>query len=264
MNATILQFASLLAPVMENAFWPALLTLFVVAVALRAAYGFTGKPGFFANKPGFWGTIPGLLVAFGIFGTFVAVAGAFSAMGDVSTGKGLEAFMGNMMGALSASVGGFLASVVFQFLDGLMGKEKVAPQASVSNTTSISFEKPVKAPRFVKRSKPLPTPLPVPSVETIPDFAMAPAEELPVVTNLENIEMPPIPEIETSPAEDDRLAILRHRLETLNTYIEKADQDKASGVMPVEMWEEEHAAYLEEKNRLETELSELESRPQAA
>jgi len=61
-----------------------------------------------------------------------------------------------------------------------------------------------------------------------------------------------------APAEEDRLANLRHRLETLNEYIQKADEDKASGVMPLEMWEEERAVYLEEKQRLETELTELE------
>lgn len=135
----------------------------------------------------------------------------------------------------------------------------------------------------------IPIPTPLPSVEDFPDFEAPPSPspaddfrgfgessidlpELPTNTAEVNLNeaFPVLTEIparteaplevaaEEAPHVEDRLANLRHRLETLNEYIQKADEDKASGVMPIEMWEEERAVYLEEKQRLEVELTELE------
>jgi len=124
----------------------------------------------------------------------------------------------------------------------------------------------------------------IPSAEEIAaDIGMPSVEEFPAhVETVEAVNAPPnptpdfdsegvtgsniveLPEDSAEP-EPDRMAVLRHRLEVLNEYIAKADQDKADGIMPLEMWEEERAVYLEEKQRLETEMSEIEHlHPRAA
>ncbi len=62
---------------------------------------------------------------------------------------------------------------------------------------------------------------------------------------------------------DDRLAVLRHRLQVLDSYLVKANEDRASGLMSDIMWEEETTAYRLERGQVDARLRELETKKAA-
>jgi hypothetical protein len=68
----------------------------------------------------------------------------------------------------------------------------------------------------------------------------------------------------SSASDEDRLAVLRHRLQVLDTYLRKADEDRETGLMSEEMWKDETEAYREERQSVEAQIQSLESSKKAA
>ncbi len=62
------------------------------------------------------------------------------------------------------------------------------------------------------------------------------------------------------PPEEDRLAVLRHRLAVLDSYLVKADEDKATGLMSEEMWKDETQAYRQEREHVEAQIRDIETK----
>ncbi len=68
------------------------------------------------------------------------------------------------------------------------------------------------------------------------------------------------------PAEDsaDRLAVLEHRLGMVEQYVEKANEDRAAGLINEEMWQEETDRWSVEKEKLTKEIADLRTKRDAA
>lgn len=69
---------------------------------------------------------------------------------------------------------------------------------------------------------------------------------------------------EGAEADEDRLAVLRHRLGIVEEYLKKSAEDHASGVISEEMWREETERWTFERDKLKLEIASAEGPAKAA
>lgn len=131
----------------------------------------------------------------------------------------------------------------------------------------------VAAPSVVETEPVRPAPAPTvwempPVTETVPE-AEAPNEDLGDLFErmdqaLSAIDSGTAPAPDENPDLTDRIAVLKHRLQVLDTYLRKADEDRATGLMSDEMWKDETEAYQQERAGVEAQLRDLEALRNAA
>lgn len=225
--------------------------------------------------------LAGLFVVFGIFGMFLRVMAALPVLShiDVSdparTKEIMDTFLMGMAHSMGSSVAGILFSVCTTILNTMLNPETIYYNMVNKFTSALEFLWNDTTTNEVKDEGSYSTDrraVAFSNSRRNVESALKASENLIVETPMgsftpqaeeEGPELfePPVPP--PLPQAGDKAAVLRHRLAVLDDYLAKADEDRAAGVMPQEMWEEETDSYRRERARVEAELKELEDKKAA-